>query len=249
MLLRAMPRPATPATWREEVTDSFAQGYQLALTGDEPHRVASMIDGLLGPFWRPYAYEGAGMAATMYDLLTTEESARLGSLVDFAGDLDTFVWLGAGCALARLGQGIAGLPREPGEDVAGVVADGFGFHVGYFESWRLGGTLPRPAVLPGLGREFDHGVGRSIWFVREGRAGDIVDAVARFDPARQADVWHGVGVAAAFTGGVGAEELDQLAAAGASALSAGARLGCELRTAVSGPSEGTLLASERLAEH
>ncbi|NNJ08528.1 DUF1702 family protein, partial [Streptomyces sp. PKU-MA01144] len=53
----------------------------------------------------------------------------------------------------------------------------------------------------------DQGVGRALWFIHGGHAGNVSAAVRAFAGDRQADLWSGVGLAATFAGGSTAADL------------------------------------------
>ena len=231
----------------ERVADGFVTGFGCALNEVDAPAVLAAIDVELEPFWQPYALEGAGMALTMFDLLAGEQTLDAMFEALTGTPTRTFVSLGVGCGLARLGRGREDMSASAEVE---IVADGFGFHVGYFEPERLlDPTRVRThEAWASVGSAFDRGVGRSIWFVREGHPAEIAEVVSGFELPRQADVWGGVGVAAAFTGGVVASKLDELRTrcSNPDALATGARLGIAARDAVYGATEQTRIADRHL---
>ena len=121
--------------------------------------------------------------------------------------------VGVGWAFARVGRPPAGL--------GGAMLDGYGFHQGYFHPARFAGR-----GFPAWGDAADRGLGRSLFFHHVGAAAPIAAAVGRFDAGRQEAMWTGLGVAAAFTGGLTREALYALREAASThtaALYAGAR--------------------------
>ncbi len=70
----------------------------------------------------------------------------------------------------------------------------------------------------------DQGIGRARWFIGGGRTPDVAAAVRRFASHRHADLWSGVGLAAASRGGDGLalEELSREAGPHTAALAQGA---------------------------
>ena len=66
---------------------------------------------------------------------------------------------------------------------------------------------PPASLSPVGGQLFDSGLGRSLWWVKCGDPRRIASAIRRFPEARRAELWAGVGIAAAYAGGVGASEL------------------------------------------
>jgi hypothetical protein len=76
-------------------------------------------------------------------------------------------------------------------------------------------------------------LGRAVWFSWCGDAERIAEVVAGFVEGRRGDVWVGVGVAAAFTGGVSQERLvllREVAAHHVSDVARGVALAAALRS-------------------
>ena len=59
-------------------------------------------------------------------------------------------------------------------------------------------------------RVFDQGLGRSLWFVDCAEPLRISDTIASFSRDRHADLWSGVGLAAAYTGTANRNQLETL---------------------------------------
>jgi hypothetical protein len=109
---------------------------------------------------------------------------------------------------------LTGTPYHP--TMSWFVVDGFGFDRAYFDTkrWVTRQRVPKPypwAGSPGyFHHAFDQGVGRALWFIHGGRAADLGPAVRAFAPARHADLWSGVGLAATFAGGSSHADLEEL---------------------------------------
>jgi len=194
----------------EGIAATFVRGYHAALEIDPP-ALAERLD--LEPVAaRGWAYEGAGMALTLLDILTGWRQGRLRRLLAGAGDDHLYiVHVGAGWVLGRL-------PISPSrllarlDPVAGWLAlDGYGFHEGFFHTRTAVACQRVPRKLSGYARRgFDQGLGRSLWFVAGADAGRIAAAVAAFPRERRPDLWSGVGLACGYAGGISAEEIDEL---------------------------------------
>ena len=59
-------------------------------------------------------------------------------------------------------------------------------------------------------RVFDQGLGRSLWFSKGAQVDLIISQIATFSTSRQSDLWSGLGLAAAYAGGVNEAELLRL---------------------------------------
>jgi enediyne biosynthesis protein E3 len=121
------------------------------------------------------------------------------------------VYVGLGLMLARLKRPIVDEVSRLSEQTSWLVLDGYGYYQGMFH-WQ--DALDRQ-VTPlddssYLQQVFDQGLGRSIWFVDGGDAAHIARTVGSFTPARQADLWGGVGYACAYAGGVEHSAIENL---------------------------------------
>jgi hypothetical protein len=208
--------PTEPSRQRhlEAIGRTFVAGYNAALRAGDPDAAPPAPDApaeLLG-----FAFEGAAMAFALLDILVPRRRRRFARFV--AGAAGPHVYMahvGAGWALARTSRRLAWRlgPLDP--LLRWLMLDGHGFHAGYFHHRAAIDRQRRPRSLPG-GREnvFDQGLGRALWFVKGADVGAIAATVAAFPPARRADLWSGVGLAAAYAGGVEDDDLSALAAAG-----------------------------------
>ena len=119
------------------------------------------------------------------------------------------VHVGAGWALAQL-PGLRHI-RAYRSLLGWLVIDGYGFHRGYFQWPRYVVEQKRPKRLSPYGnRVFDQGLGRSLWFVDGADVNRIPVTIAAFDPARQPDLWSGIGLACTYAGGVDAVAIKAL---------------------------------------
>jgi hypothetical protein len=159
-----------------------------------------------------FAYEGAAMALALLDRLTPWKRDRWRRFRDGPGEPHVYMLhVGAGWAMARLHvrpnrmlQGFDPLLRW-------LVLDGYGFHQGFFHTRKTAGGQAQPAFLHGYaGRAYDQGLGRSLWFSQCAEPQRIVDRVAGFAADRRSDLWSGVGLAAAYAGGVDEHTLIEL---------------------------------------
>ncbi|HEY8020395.1 MAG TPA: DUF1702 family protein [Thermoanaerobaculia bacterium] len=202
----------------EEVGRTFVAGYHAALEESEAAPLAARLDRVDREL-RGWAYEGAAMALAILDAMTPwrRRSARLPRFL--AGPADPHVYLahvGAGWSLARVPLSPARLRARLDPLLGWLALDGYGFHQGFFHWPQAIGRQRVPRRLAGYARRaFDQGLGRSLWFVEGADPGRIAAAVAAFPPARRGDLWSGVGLAAAYAGGVDRSGLAALRAAAA----------------------------------
>src|SRR4030095_12570112 len=113
-----------------------------------------------------------------------------------AQDHDYITSVGAGFAIARMPFGLRRMEayqRTLDPRVAWCVADGYGFHQGFFHWKRFieNSEAPPDSLAPQNRSLFDAGVGRAMWWVFGADAHDIAAAISRADSERRAEMWAG----------------------------------------------------------
>lgn len=197
----------------ERIVDAFVGGYDAALSRMVLADLSSSLSQV-PPIFRGFAYEGAGMALQLLDLVVPGNRNRFTQFVQ--GPAASFTYLahvGAGWAAARLRRSPSVVLSRLDPLLGWLAMDGYGFHEGFFHAERviIGRQVPRRLTGYHL-RAFDQGLGRSLWFCDGADAGRIGATVTRFAPERRADLWSGVALAAVYAGGVSPGELRQLLA-------------------------------------
>jgi enediyne biosynthesis protein E3 len=200
----------------EKVLETFIQGYNLTVSLGNPQLVAATLRRQLDAHHVGFAFEGAGMAYALSDLLAPWRPSRLRAFLEGAGrDHDYIAAVGAGFAVARVPWKRLLWPslyRRLDPLVAWCLPDGFGFHEGIFRRRRyFEDRAEPPAWLPPFARQlFDSGLARSLWWSLGARPQPIARAIGDFPAARRPEMWCGIGVAAAYAGGAGEGALLEL---------------------------------------
>jgi len=195
----------------EEVGRTFIQGYHAALDEPEAQALAERLNEVAAER-RGWAFEGAAMGLTVLDLTTPWKHTRMKQFLQGPARAHVYMaHIGIGWALARLHRGVGRLPRYVDPLLRWLVVDGYGFHQGYFHPDRYIFRAKPSKKMDGYAeRAFDHGLGRSIWFVGGADVERVTTIIEEFSVARRRDLWAGVGLACAYAGGAGASALEKL---------------------------------------
>ena len=236
----------------ESIGTAFLSGYHAALDRGGPEGLAVPLERVDRDL-QGFAYEGAAMGLALLDWLTPWRRDRIATFLQGAGDAHAYmVHVGIGWVWARVP---ANVPRAlAGLDpvLRWLAVDGYGFHEAFFH-WPA--YLPDRAAPKGLAgyasRAFDQGFGRCLWFVNGANVELVARTIAGFAPARQADLWSGIGLAATYAGGVGEAQLDQLRAHAGRfqpQLAQGSAFAAKARLRADNVSEHTALATRLLCD-
>jgi hypothetical protein len=217
---RGFPVIASAATARlEAIPQTVICGFEWGIDARSQWEVERRLD-IVDPELQGFAYEGVTMAFTVLDAMGAGRGTRTRDLLTGPGQPHIFLaYIGIGFAMARLPRP---LWRKVLPDLSGssfyptmtwLAVDGYGFDRAYFDTKSLVDRQRIPAPYPWLGspgyfpRAVDQGIGRALWFIHGAQVADVATAVSQFARSRQADLWSGVGLAAAFAGGATADAL------------------------------------------
>jgi hypothetical protein len=158
---------------------------------------------------RSFAYEGAGAACTVLDLLTMTRGRRLHELL--AGPAQRYQYaahLGAGRGYAQLRlRPMWGL-RRTHPLLRWLAVDGYGFQWSMARADRMVGERTMPDLLTRAHCAiFDQGLGRLLWYHDCASPDDVAARIESYPAGRRGDLWSGVGFAATHIGGADLDEL------------------------------------------
>lgn len=202
---------------------AFLEGYRRALSAEQEE-----LPGLFkrAPHRRRgFALEGAGMALALADEMRSgwqrslevspTTPGLLEGLMEGRSDAEqTLIAIGVGWAGARLRKAPDWRPPAVPSSYARSVADGHGFHQGYFHSGRFR-ARGFPEQRGELADAVYNGLGRALWFACHGRPGAIANAIDGMDEQHHAPLWRGAGTACAFTGATNVRGKEMVDTAGA----------------------------------
>lgn len=188
------------------VVRAFLVGFEVARSHPNLESVIQTLD-LMAPDWRGFAYEGAGMALALLDYLSVTPTHHLERFLDHpSSDRHVYlVYTGSGWARAKLNRCLTNTTKYP--LYRWLAWDGWGFHDGYF------GRPAAKALSRLTGYQVNtyyQGKGRSLWFTQGAHWQQIVKAINNSPSDFRADLWAGVGLACAYAGGIGLDEMRRL---------------------------------------
>jgi hypothetical protein len=198
----------------EHAAQTFVRGYNLSLVHAKPEKLAAALREIELEF-QGFAFEGAAMGLALLDRVLPGRRGRWRAFLAGPADPHAYmVHVGVGWAAARLPWFRRNLEQRLADYdplLRWLVVDGYGFHEGFFH-WEK--SFSGQAVPPQLGeyarRAFDHGLGRSLWFVQGADPERIAVAVNAFPASRRGDLYSGLGLACTYAGGVSAQAIGRL---------------------------------------
>jgi hypothetical protein len=238
----------------ERSAATFVLGYNTALASKTNVMLATQLEEIDHAL-RGFAYEGAAMGLALLDFFSPWNKRFLPFTHEEGNAHIYMLYVGWGWTMGRLPRKqMKTTKRTPYDPLLSWLAyDGYGFHEGFF-SWKK--TILQhhhPSALPQgyAHRAFDQGLGRSLWFVGCGDISLIASYINAFPPARQPDLWSGVGLACTYAGGVTAEKIQMLCEVSApfhSHLAQGAAFALKARQRAGNLTEYTTLASNMICK-
>jgi hypothetical protein len=191
----------------EQVGRWFLTGLEYGMTIAGEQELATQLETVPWEY-RGFAYEGASMALAILDGMLPGKAGRLDKFIAGPGAHQTYTsHVGAGWAMARLPRPLRSRIRLRDPLLRWLALDGYGFHEAYFHSSRVVGEHrpPRLVWIPAGSAQnavhvVDQGIGRALWFVCGADVEYLSGTIAGFTPDRRADLWAGVGLAAAYAG-------------------------------------------------
>lgn len=192
----------------ETIGATFVAGYNTGLIRAEPRVLRGALQST-PPARRGFLVEGAAMGTAVADAVAPGRRRLPGFMAAYQAEYGYLLHVGIGWALARMPwrRRAIGPLLDPVHHW--LVHDGTGFHDAYFHCRRLDRGWRR--IRGGYpARAYHQGIGRGFWFTSGGDVRAAALAIARCDPASHGDLWSGLGLAIAYTGGpapVGAAAL------------------------------------------
>jgi hypothetical protein len=230
---------AAEPTRLERIIGLALKAQALALK-DDAEAVASHLASA-DPEFVGFAIEGASMGLFMLDHRSPRpdgvarlDAVRLGPWASFSA----LRYAGVGLACGELGLPVDEYVAGESDLLAAFAADGYAFHFGFVAPSEHFAGQPWPLGVSGpVGRLFDVGLARCLWFSYGADPEPVANGVGAFPDDRHGDLWAGIGFAATYAGGLtddgyatlrdGAGSQSQRFLATGSALAAHIRVQCD----------------------
>ncbi|WP_439658224.1 DUF1702 family protein [Lentzea sp. HUAS TT2] len=193
--------------WQRErvrmICRSFLTGYNAAATAEDLSEVHAAVREL-PRYYRPFAYEGAGMGYGPWSYLhgrpLPEFERHIGSLTPdtvYQNHVGLGWWLGM--VAPRRPRAIAACTELLDHRYRLLPFEGLGFRTGFLNS----GAVARTAAFARYGEHGGHvchqGFGRSLWFVHMGDVRQALATVESLDPGFHGDAVSGLGLGCAYS--------------------------------------------------
>lgn len=225
----------------DRIPRAVVVGFEAAMESRSTGEVVNRVE-LLDPALHGFGYEGVAMGWTILD--ATSGGNRTRDLLNGPARPHLFLaYIGIGFAMRKLPRAlwrsvlpaVDAPPYHP--TLSWLAVDGYGFDLAYFGRARHVDQQRRPRTARWMGRSdyfqraVDQGIGRALWFIHGAQVPAVAATVRRFATARRADLWSGIGVAAAVAGPRSDCAIDLRDAAGGYAphIATGAVLGARAR--------------------
>ncbi len=190
-----------------KVASTFLDGFAVAsesTVNDALHREVRSLPQTD----RGVCYEGVAAGKTVRDLTAHTDLSEASELLRDEENYSFLLYLGIGEAMAQMKLPPQLCNAVAKEKWSGQIIEGYGFFDGYF-NWHDALVDQRyPVGLePGLRAAYDQGIGRAIYFVTNCAPAQMRDMIACFPEERRAEIWAGIGIPAAYVGGLSEREF------------------------------------------
>src|SRR2546421_1480995 len=193
----------------ELVGRTFLRGYHSGLEEPKLEKLGRRLDQTEIEY-QGFAYEGAAMALALLDAMMPRKQSFPRFLAGPGRHHTYMLHVGVGWACARLlwlRRNIEFAIQKFDPVLGWLVIDGYGFHEGYFH-WRRRPSASHFSVH--ARHVFYQGLGRSLWFVKGADPLQIFQTIESFDLEYRDDMWSGIGLACAYSGGMNRVEVEDL---------------------------------------
>lgn len=195
----------------EKIKTLFLESKEFVLDMNDSLSIVNKIENSDKEF-RSVSFEGISMALAETDIaqnnflnswkIFLEEHAKAHSLQ---------FHVGLGWALAKANIETSSFLKNIEPFMVSRVLDGMGYYDGIFRNRQ---TIKSKKISEKINlvqlKHYDQGLGRSIWYSCLGNIIKCKEVIDSFPPARQADLWRGLGIACVYVGGCDEKILTEI---------------------------------------
>lgn len=200
----------------EEVAKTVVYGYNTALEAGNNEEDLTALTNRTKPELQGFLSEGLAMGLFTVGRFSFGGSS---SFWKFArqnhGRHEYMSYIGAGLAIGVFGSSFEKFIDKACPMCGHLVLDGIGFYYAMFKTQKGIEEQYVPKKIADnqfYQARYDNGLGRALWFYASGRPKVILREIDKFPQSRRGNIWSGIGLAASYAGGVGEEDIHELAA-------------------------------------
>jgi hypothetical protein len=196
----------------ELVAKTVIEGYNSAIekgVSEDLLTMRLMIKNELVGFFN----EGVGMGIYTLSLFSPSRNVYWDYINGPGKSHEYMSYIGAGIAC-----GVFNKPFDKFLSIANptcglLILNGIGFYYAYFKTDK---GVTKHFIRNDVKRDpfylecYDNGVGRALWFCKNGDVKKIHDTINDFSESRKAAIWSGIGLAATYAGGVSENKIREL---------------------------------------
>jgi enediyne biosynthesis protein E3 len=194
----------------ENIKRIFQNARETAAKHKDLHELVKLLENTDREFLS-VAFEGASMEIALTDFAEDPSMKSWLSYLDLCKHHAAQIFIGLGWAVAQEKKTDLNFVNtlEPG--MLFRMWDGCGYFDGILRQRQVVKNLSRLDYIPEKDvRAYDQGLGRSIWYSTKGNPSRSSEFISGFPPARQPDLWRGIGIATSYVGGFNKEMLYDL---------------------------------------
>jgi enediyne biosynthesis protein E3 len=194
----------------ENIKNIFQNGREnVSKQGDLNDLVKILSDSY--PEFISVAFEGASMEIALKDFAIDHSMPNWKKFLMLANEHTAQIFIGLGWAVAQEKRTELDFVKDLEPGMLFRMWDGCGYFDGILRQRQVIKGQARLDYIPEINfNSYDQGLGRSIWYSTKGEPSKTAEIISNFPPARQSDLWRGIGIACAYVGGCEEERLKTL---------------------------------------
>ncbi|GAA3648142.1 DUF1702 family protein [Flavivirga jejuensis] len=197
----------------EMVAKTVVNGYNTTVEhglNDDLRAISQSISNELSGFF----HEGIGMGLYALDLVSLRNKNRFWNyIIEKDKKHEYMSYIGAGLTCGVFNSSYEKLIDKIDPMSGPLVLDGVGFYYAMFKTKKTITNFYVPKKIKSNDfylERYDNGLGRALWFYNSGEPKKIKNTINTFPKERRANIWSGIGLAAAYAGGISNDKIPKL---------------------------------------